>query len=251
MRPILFSIFGLEIKGYGLMIAIGVLSALMILLNISRKRGYNEDNVWSIFFYAIIGGAVGGKLLWVITDIKLIIDEPSILLNLGYGFVIYGAIIGGVIAIYMACKKYNWNTLKFLDIAVPCVAIAQGFGRIGCLFAGCCYGAHTDSHLGIVFENSLFAPPGVRLHPTQIYSSIFDFLLGAFLLLYLKKDHKDGQVFGAYIISYSIGRFLIEFLRDDPRGSVGILSTSQFIAIFTLIFGVLIFSRYRFKKNQK
>lgn len=251
MRPILFSIFGLEVKGYGLMISIGIASALLLLLYISNKKGYNEDKVWSVFFAAIIGGILGGKLLWIITDFKLIMDDPSILKNIGYGFVIYGAIIGGAIGIYIYCRKFNWNTLEFFDMAVPGVALAQGFGRIGCLLAGCCYGAHTDSPFGIEFPNSLFAPSGVKLYPTQIYSSIFDFLLAMFLLWYFKREHKDGQVFGLYIIIYSVGRFLVEFLRDDPRGNIGIFSTSQFIAIFTLIFGIAIFFKYKFEKSKK
>lgn len=251
MRPVLFRFFGLEVKGYGVMISIGIISALLLLLYISKKKGYNEDKVWSVFFSAILGGIIGGKLLWIITDFKLIMDDPSILKNIGYGFVIYGAIIGGAIGVYIYCKKFRWNTLEFFDMAVPGVALAQGFGRIGCLLAGCCYGAHTDSPLGIEFPHSLFAPSGVKLHPTQIYSSIFDFLLGIFLLWYFNRKHKDGQVFGLYIIIYSVGRFLIEFLRDDPRGNVGVFSTSQFIAIFTLVFGVVMFFKYKLQKSKK
>ena len=121
---------------------------------------------------------------------------------------------------------------------------------MGCLLAGCCYGAETNFPLSIVFPrgvNSL-APTGIHLHPTQIYSSIFDFALGIFLLWYLKKKKDKGKTFGLYVIIYSIGRFIIEFLRNDPRGNVGVLSTSQFIAIFTLIIGILVFNIHKFRK---
>ena len=124
---------------------------------------------------------------------------------------------------------------------IPSIALAQGFGRIGCFLAGCCYGKETDSHLSVVFQNSDFAPNHVALIPTQIYSSILDFL-HFFILLYVAKHKKaEGEVAACYLILYSIGRFFLEFFRGDiARGNVGILSTSQFISIFTGIAGVAV-----------
>jgi len=138
-----------------------------------------------------------------------------------------------------------------LDMTVPGLAIAQGFGRIGCFLAGCCYGAETTLPFGVEFPENSLAPAGVHLHPTQIYSSIFDFSLGFILLYYSKKERKNGQVMGLYLIVYSIGRFFVEFLRNDPRGNVGFFSTSQFIAIFTLVFGIIIFNSQKIFKGAK
>jgi len=194
---------------------------------------------------------LGGKGLFIITEFKNIIKEPSILLNFGYGFVIYGAIGGGALAMYLYCKKKNWNIIKMLDMTVPGLAIAQGFGRIGCFLAGCCYGAETTLPIGVKFPKGSLAPAGICVQPTQIYSSIFDFLLGFFLLYYSKKERKNGKVMGLYLIIYSIGRFLVEFLRDDQRGSVGVLSTSQFISIFTLVLGIIIFNNHKIFKGAK
>lgn len=95
------------------------------------------------------------------------------------------------------------------------------------------------------------APSGVYLQPTQIYSSVFDFLLGFLLLYYSKRERQSGKVMGLYLMIYSIGRFLVKFLRNDPRGSVGILSTSQFIAIFTLILGVSICYKHKIFKGAE
>ena len=170
-------------------------------------------------------------------------------MNFGYGFVVYGAIAGGALAMYLYCRHKKWNIIEMLDMTVPGLAIAQGFGRIGCFLAGCCYGAPTDLPLGVVFPANSLAPSGIHLHPTQIYSSIFDFILGIFLLYYSKKQRKDGKILGMYLIIYSVGRFLVEFLRNDPRGNVGLLSTSQFIAIFTLIFGIAVFNAGKFFKG--
>ena len=251
MRIILFEIFGIQIKSYGLMIAIGIIVAATLFINKGKKKGLDEDSLLNVIIFAILGGMLGGKGLFIITEFKNIINEPSILLNFGYGFVIYGAIGGGALAMYLYCRRKKWNIIEMIDITVPGLAIAQGFGRIGCFLAGCCYGAETTSPLGVVFPENSLAPSGIHIHPTQIYSSIFDFLLGFILLYYSKKQRKNGKVMGLYLIIYSIGRFIVEFLRDDSRGNVGVLSTSQFIAIFTLVLGIVIFNNHKIFKGAK
>ena len=159
------------------------------------------------------------------------------------GFVIYGALIGGFIGIVLYCHIWKMNLLSYLDLALPSVALAQGFGRIGCLLAGCCYGQETDSAFAITFHNSAYAPNGVPLIPTQIISSGLDFLHFFILLYFVKKWKKhDGQVTGLFFMLYSAGRYVLEYFRGDlERGSVGVLSTSQFIAIFMFVFGAVFF----------
>lgn len=249
LRLVLFRIFGRPIYGYGTMIAIGILAALLTLSYRSKKQGYDEDSILNMSIIAIICGVLGGKLLYIITEIKNIIADPTVLKDFGNGFVIYGAIIGGVIGVYVYCKRKQWGLLRMFDLIMPSVALAQGFGRIGCFFAGCCYGKVTTSPLGVRFKADSLAPSDVCLLPTQVYSSIFDFLLAAFLFWYSRKEKNEGRVFSLYLVLYSVGRFAVEFLRDDPRGNVGILSTSQFISIFIFILGIVLFNIDRFKKQ--
>ena len=133
-----------------------------------------------------------------------------------------------------------------MDLILPSVALAQGFGRIGCLLAGCCYGKETSDAFSITFHTSAFAPNGVALVPTQIYSSILDFLHYGLLLLILRSQKKDGETAAAYLIFYSAGRFVLEFFRGDlARGSVGVLSTSQFISVFTFFAGIVLLVQRR------
>ena len=142
------------------------------------------------------------------------------------------------VCIALSKKTDFW---KYFDLVMPSVALAQGFGRIGCLLAGCCYGRETNSIFSITFQNSDFAPNHVALIPTQIYSSVLDFLHFGILLYIARHKKKDGQVAACYLIFYSIGRFVLEFFRGDLiRGSVGMLSTSQFISLFILVAGILI-----------
>lgn len=241
MFPELFKIGSITIYSYGLMMALAIIAALFLTLYRGKRRGFNTEVVADLGLYGVIGGLIGAKLLYFITMAKDIINSPSAILGMFTGgFVVYGAILGGVGAGYIYCRIKKLNFLEHFDLVVPSLALAQGIGRIGCLLAGCCYGKETNSFIGIVFKHSLYAPNGVRLIPTQIFSSIGDFLIALILLLYAKKQRDDGQVAGLYMILYGIGRFIIEFLRNDPRGNVGILSTSQFICIFILIGGIIL-----------
>ncbi len=235
---------------YGLMIAIGFVSALFVAIYRGKKKGLNEDIFYGIFYCAIIGGAVGCRLLYYIVEIPHIIQDVSILWNFKVGYVVYGGIIGGIVASFIYCRFKKVDFMEYFDMVMPEVSMAQGFGRLGCFFAGCCYGRQTDAWYGITFKNSSFAPNGVSLIPTQLISSAGDFIFAALLMLYASRNPKKGRVAAAYLMLYGIGRFLIEFLRDDYRGSVGILSTSQFISIGIIVAGILMYVLVGMKKSD-
>lgn len=248
MRPILFTVFGINIYGYGTMLAIGVISAVMLVLHRSKERGYDEDKILNMAIFAVIGGIIGGKLLYILTSLDEVAKEKSIAALIGNGFVIYGSIIGGVLGVVLYCRKNNWKLLKIFDLVIPSLPLAQGFGRIGCFLAGCCYGKPTASFIGVKFRPDSLGPSSTYVYPTQIFSSIFDFILAIVLLNLDRKQKKDGRLFALYMIIYSIGRFFIEFIRNDPRGNVGILSTSQFIGIFVVILGIALYNIDKIKK---
>ena len=238
------------IHGYGLMIGLGVMAALLLGDYRAKKFGLNGDHIYGMTFSAVILGFVAARILFIITEWENFLQNPMQYLA-GAGFVVYGGIIGGALTIYGFCKIKKIDMLSYLDLMIPSVALAQGFGRIGCFLAGCCYGKETDSFLGVVFTNSDFAPNGVKVLPTQLFMAGGDLIIMAILLWYAAKRPMRGRISALYLILYSIGRFVIEFLRNDDRGTVGALSTSQFIAIFTLLAGVLGFFVVLPKLNQK
>jgi len=238
----IFNIGFISIHGYGLMIGIGILCALVTAGKRAKKKGLDADFVYSLGVVALIFGFIGAKLLYCIVEMNAFFNEPMRILS-GSGFVLYGGIIGGILAAIMYCKSKRVNFFQYFDLTVPSVALAQGFGRIGCFLAGCCYGRETDSAIGIVFHNSSIAPNGIKLIPTQLLSSAGDFLIVIVLLLYARKDRKTGKVGALYLILYSVGRFIIEFFRNDYRGSIGILSTSQLISLIILAIGTVMFFR--------
>lgn len=236
----LFKIGPLSVHGYGVMIAVGILAALGVTIPRAKKRDMDINIIADLAILSLIFGFACAKLLYCIVEIRAFIQSPLQTLS-GSGFVVYGGIIGGVLAAYIYCKVKKVNFLEYFDLLIPSVAIAQGFGRVGCFLAGCCYGRETASPIGVVFEHSDIAPNGVRLIPTQLFSSAGDFLIALILILYARRTRKTGKVAALYMILYSAGRFTIEFFRGDERGVVGILSTSQFISLFILALGLIVF----------
>lgn len=240
MHNKIFTIGSFTLYGYGLMIGIGIIVAYLVAEYRARKYKIDDEPIISILLYAVLIGFVSAKLLYYITVMDEIIANPGILLDVANGFVVYGGIIGGVAAVYVYAKIKKINFLIYLDLLIPSVALAQGFGRIGCLLAGCCYGVKMNSMISIVFTHSDFAPNGIALFPTQIISSIFDFVNFFVLCRVYRKNRIDGRIGALYLIFYSVGRFIIEFFRGDLiRGNVGNLSTSQFISVLVAIVGMV------------
>ena len=227
------------VHGYGLMIAIGVFLALFLAERRAKKKGLDADCLYTLTFLCVIAGFIGAKLLFCLVEFKMLMTEPLRVLS-SNGFVVYGGIIGGTLAAFLYIKKKKYDFWKYFDLVLPSVAVAQGFGRIGCFLAGCCYGRTTESWFGIAFQHSNFAPNNVKLIPTLI-SAVGMFLIAAVLFVFDRKNTKKGRVGALYLILYSIGRFFVEFLRNDYRGTVGPLSTSQFISIFILLIGIGLF----------
>lgn len=250
MKNELFSVGPFTVYGYGLMIAIGIIAAYLTGEYRAKKYKLDADKVFYIVIWAVVGGLLGAKILYMITQIKEIIANPKLLLDVTDGFVVYGGIIGGILSAMLYCRIKKLPFLKYFDLLIPSVALAQGFGRIGCFLAGCCYGKETQSAIGITFHDSAYAPNGVSLLPTQLISSGLNFL-HFFVLVWLTKRKKgDGQIAGLYLVFYSVGRFILEFFRGDLiRGSVGSLSTSQFIAIFICLAGVILIAVRNGKQN--
>lgn len=161
MHNELLKIGPFTVYGYGLMIAIGIFSAYCLAEYRARKIGLDEERVFGMTLWAVIGGILGGKILYFITILPQIFADLSLLYrNLLEGFVIYGALIGGFIGIVLYCRIWKMKLLAYLDLALPSVALAQGFGRIGCLLAGCCYGHETSGAFAITFH-------GIRVRPQR------------------------------------------------------------------------------------
>lgn len=241
----------IHIHVYGIMIALGLCVAVFVSAYRAKKNRLDEDLIYTILVMSLIGGFIGTRVLFYLTVIPDIMEEPSILWNFSNGYVVYGGVIGGVLAnlIYFKVKKKEF--LPYFDLVMPQVALAQAIGRIGCFFAGCCYGRQTDLSIGFTYHTSDFAPTGVPLLPTQLISCVGDLVICIILLIYAKKKEAKGTVGALYLMLYSAGRFFVEFLRgDEERGSIGFFSVSQVIAIVLFFGGLLLYVLF-VKRNQK
>lgn len=246
----LFSIGPVTVHGYGLMIGIGVVAALLVSDRRAKKKGLNGDLIYNMAIISVVIGFLCARLLFIITEWDNFLANPKAYM-LGGGFVVYGGIIGGALSLMAYCRYKKLDTWAYIDLLVPAVAMAQGFGRIGCFLAGCCYGKETDCFLGVVFKNSKYAPNNVKLLPSQLFSSAGDFLLAAFLFWYSSRNPRKGKTSILYLMLYSVGRFLVEFTRNDPRGSVGIFSTSQFIGMIVFLITAGIYFFYPWDREKK
>jgi phosphatidylglycerol:prolipoprotein diacylglycerol transferase len=171
------------------------------------------------------------------------------------GFTFYGGLIGATAAAWWLFKRDRFPFYKAIDMGGMMVPIGLGFGRLGCLMAGCCFGKVSHNPLALVFPASSPASdwqaregllehhllPSLPVHPTQIYEATAAFALAAFAILYLHgRKRYDGQVFAFFCGGYGLFRFLVEFLRSDDRGGFLSVSTSQWIGLLGVALAVVL-----------
>jgi len=155
------------------------------------------------------------------------------------GLTLYGALLLAVPGAILYCRRKRLDFLRVADLCAPWLLVGQAIGRIGCFLEGCCYGAVTRGPLGVTLPGH--ATP---VHPTQLYEAAADIALAALLGLAVRPRGRGGT-FGWMLIGYGAVRFALELLRDDPRGGLGPLSTSQLIAIPAVGAGAWLVARAR------
>lgn len=254
MHPILieFGFLNLKIFTYGLLVATGFFSGILLAAYLGKQEGLDQKKILDLCFYIVIAALVGGRTLYIIVEYRYFLANPVEVLKFWKGgLVFYGGLIGAGLTVWYYLDKHKLPLWQVADILAPSLAIGHAVGRWGCFFAGCCYGKPTDVPWGITFTDpKSLAPLNVALHPTQIYLSVNLLIIFGILMWLRKRKTFDGQVFWVYGILYSIGRFIIEFFRGDDRGFAveDVLSTSQFIGIFTFIFSIYMLVRLSKRK---
>lgn len=218
-----------------------------------KKEKQDTDNLIIICAYLIAFGFLGAKILYIFVsfrsiDFRIVFKSmKSFNLFISSGFVFYGGLIGGLFAMFFVKKIHKIEVRDYVQILVPGVCIAHGFGRIGCSLAGCCHGKITNNpHFYFMYKNSIAAPNNVKLFPVQGIEAFCVLLLGM-ICFYLVLKRKKINVAALYILAYSILRFILEFFRGDTeRGFIFFLSTSQVISLVGIIFVItaLIFSNH-------
>ena len=238
MYPELFHIGPITIYTYGVLLAASYLLGLRLAMWRAKRSGLDANRVLDLGIYIIIAALIGAKLLLVVTDFDEFKRDPSAMLSLARsGGVFYGGLILAVAAAFWYIAKHRLPFWRTCDVFAPGIALGHVTGRLGCLAAGCCYGKPTTVAWAITFTNPLAranvgTPLGIPLHPTQLYESAAELLILIVLLWTERKGRPfAGRTFWLYMLLYAVSRYVIEIYRGDPRGAVGIFSTSQFISL--------------------
>lgn len=255
------TLFGkISIPLYGSLFTIGFFAALFAARRMASVFGLTKEDVTYGTMYGVIGMLIGSKLLYLCTKVPgLVIKFDSVLESLGKapwhtimyvsgyllgGFVFYGGLIGTVFGVYRYCKRYRVPFVPFLDIYAPLIPFVHGVGRVGCFFAGCCYGREYHGFGSVQFPYNELVPElsAVPRVPVQLIEAVMNFIVCAVLLAVMKKKKVcPGRLMGVYLIYYTVARFFLEILRGDvARGSIGFISTSQLISILILPVAIIL-----------
>lgn len=243
MDPIAFSIFGFDIRWYGILIALAMLIASTFLLKRGKAMGLSEDDLMDVIIWVLPSAIIGARLYYVLFyDLNYYVSQPIEILNLrAGGLAIHGGVIGGFLAGWLVTLKKGLPFIKLADVVAPVLVLGQAIGRWGNFFNGEAHGGPTNLPWGIMVD-------GEKVHPTFLYESIWNFLIFLFLLRLLNKKHFDGQIIALYFVLYSIGRFFIEGLRTDSL-MIGPLRIAQVISLL-MIFGGFAIYRWGKKKSE-
>ena len=230
MHPIICKIGPFTIYSYGLSLVVAFLVSSTLAVFQAKKQKINPDIIFNLSFIIFISGIIGARILYVIENITYYLRNPLqiIMLQLG-GLSWFGGLLLGFFSGIAYLKKKRLSIYRILDLISPFVALGQAIGRVGCLLNGCCFGK--VSKFGIYFQvNKLM------LIPTQIYSSLVLILIFIILRVLQDEPHKEGEIFFAYLLFYSIKRFFIEFWRAYNEIVFLVLTLFQLmsIAIFCL-----------------
>jgi len=262
MHRIIFSLGGLQITSWGVMLVIAFITGIWFAEHRAKKYEMPRSIIPDLSLILIIAGVAGGRIAYIFENFSYYVEYPGEIFKVWEGgLIFYGGFVLAVLCgiIFLKNKKVPFfagprhegiSMLKVMDIVAPSVALGLGFARIGCFLNGCCFGKPTNLPWGVVF------PPGspptwvfdkpISIHPTQLYSSLAGFCM-VLLLLIIEKNKKKripGHLFCFFLVLYSGWRFFIDFLRFyDPRAYIMLGLTHNQVAsifIFLVFIGVLL-----------
>ena len=242
--PLEINILGKNIPIYSFWGILGIIVALVVAFILVRKKKMDVFDFCLNTVFCLIGVWIGSKLMFIITSWDIVkaifanystIDAITILLRGGYVF--YGGLIGGIVALLISLRVQKQNVFDYFDIFAVVLPLGHAIGRIGCFMAGCCYGMQYDGPLSYVYTHSadMNTPIGVPLFPVQLVESVLLFMIFvAILIVHLKSKSNKTTTF-IYFYAYAVIRFTLEFFRGDKIRGVYILSTSQWISLIAVI----------------
>lgn len=243
MDRVAFSIFGIDVMWYGILMALGMIIGTLLAIKEGKRVGIKEDDILDLAIVAIPSGLIGARLYYVIFNWDYYSQNISQILNFrGGGMAIHGALIGGILAGYLFSRYKKMSFFKLADTVIIGVPLAQAIGRWGNFINQEAHGGPTNLPWGIMVN-------GEKVHPTFLYESIWNIGIFIFLWIFRKKKQYEGEVIVLYTILYSLGRFFIEGLRTDSL-MIGPFRMAQVISLVGVIGGIIVHI-YLSKKSKQ
>jgi phosphatidylglycerol:prolipoprotein diacylglycerol transferase len=244
MFPTIIKLGPIAIRTYGLLVAVGLFAGLQYILKRRQKDGITEEQIFDLILYVIVAGLVGARITYVLFNWSFYAQHLGEIFKVWEGgLVYYGGLISGALMVLGYVRLHPGIKLwPLADVIAPALALGHFFGRLGCFFAGCCYGLPCNLPWAVRFTNNdSFAPLNISLHPTQLYEAIGNISIFIILDRLYGKRHVDGTVFTVYLFLYGLMRFMIEFLRGDERGAFFFhFSPSQVFSLCLIAVSVII-----------
>ena len=245
MHPILLELGPFSIKTYGFLIAVGFLIGIALASREAKRVGINQQAVLDLAFYIILGAIIGSRLFYVITHPEYFranfLDAFKVWEG---GLTFYGGFIMAFAVAFFMIKKHRLPACQTLDLFAPSLAVGILFGRLGCFFAGCCYGRLCTYPWAVTFTNpQSLAELNVPLHPVQLYAAAGSAITLAVLLLLKKRKTFHGELALVWIMLYSGCRLFEELFRGGQRGDLVFnrYPSSQVMALVLLVAAAIVF----------
>ena len=229
MHPHLFQFGRLILPTYGFLVALGTVASLLLLVRTARLLSLDSDKIWSVALLAIVTAILAGSILLIL------FHWPRY--GLGVGLV-QATIASGTALAY--ALHLGLPIRRTADAFAPSLALGSAVASIGCLEAGCDYGTPARVPWAVIFNDPAAAPGtplGVPLHPTQLYTSLLQFLLLVFVLWLLHRPHQDGEILGTWLFLSGLSSSLLTYVRGD-----GVVA-AQFIGALMVLAGGLLWVR--------
>lgn len=223
-NPIAFTIFDIGIRWYGILIALGIILATLVVYNRAPKHDIEPDKTLDFILICIPLGVIGARLYYVIFNWQYYAGDFFKIINIrAGGLAIHGGLIFGLIGSAILCKIWNYKPLNVLDLAMPAVVLAQSIGRWGNYFNSEAHGGPTNLPWAVIVD-------GQAVHPTFLYESIWCLIMFIILLVVDNNRQFNGQVFLLYGILYSLERFFVEYLRTDSLMLFGLIKQAMLLS---------------------
>lgn len=255
MYPKLIHFGDFFLPTYGVLVAAGFFAALQIAIRLSNRQGLNKEKVTNLAIYCALSGLAGAKILMILFDWGDYMDGTRPLFSIATlqaAGVFQGGLAAAVIFAFWYMRKQDLPAWTTADAFAPAVALGHAIGRLGCFSAGCCWGIACDRPWAVTFRNTeanalTDVPLGVALHPTQLYESLAELSVFAFLYWRHGKAHRPGEILGLYLILSSALRFWIEFYRFHAQALPfhGSWSLTQWISLVLAGVGTWVLVRPR------